>query len=267
MRLSAFMNLNLNEKVILVTGGAKGIGGAISSALVAEGAIPVIIDRDEAAARQLADTLAAVGGLTLVITADLTQPADCQRAVAEAMAYFGRIDGLVNNAGVNDGVGLENGSYDAFMASLHKNLVHYYLIAHHALPALRASKGSIVNISSKVAETGQGGTSAYAAANGGRDALTREWAVELLPYNIRVNAVIVAECWTPLYESWIKTLPNPDEKLKQITAKIPLGQRMTTPEEIASTVVFLLSKRSSHTTGQLIHVDGGYTHLDRAVTG
>ncbi len=136
---------------------------------------------------------------------------------------------------------------------------------HYALPELKKSKGSIVNIGSKTGETGQGGTSAYAAANGGRNALTREWAVELLKYGIRVNSVIVAECYTPLYEKWIKTLPNPEETLQKITEKIPLGNRMTTAEEIANMVVFLLSERSSHTTGQLIHVDGGYVHLDRAL--
>jgi len=122
-----------------------------------------------------------------------------------------------------------------------------------------------VNITSKTAETGQGGTSAYAAANGGRNALTREWAVELLKYGIRVNAIVVAESWTPLYEKWISSLPNPEEKLKSIVAKIPFENRMTTAEEIANMTVFLLSPKSSHTTGQLIHVDGGYVHLDRAL--
>jgi L-fucose dehydrogenase len=139
-------------------------------------------------------------------------------------------------------------------------------MAHHALPALIESRGSIVNISSKTAETGQGNTSAYAAANGARNALTREWAVELLPYSIRVNAVVVAESWTPLYESWIQTFPDPAAKLKSITDKIPLEKRMTTPREIASMVAFLLSGKSAHTTGQLIHVDGGYVHLDRALS-
>ena len=133
------------------------------------------------------------------------------------------------------------------------------------MPYLKDAKGAIVNIGSKTAETGQGKTSAYAAANGGRNAFTREWAVELLKYGIRVNAVIVAECFTPLYERWIQTLPNPEEKLKEITAKIPLENRMTTAEEIANAVAFLLSERSSHTTGQLVHVDGGYVHLDRAI--
>src|SRR5687768_13673867 len=138
-------------------------------------------------------------------------------------------------------------------------------MAHYAHPALKASKGSIVNISSKTADAGQGGTSAYAASNGGRNALTREWAVELLKYKIRVNAIVVAECWTPLYERWIETLPNPKEKLAEIVKNIPLENRMTTSEEIANMTAFLLSARSSHTTGQLIHVDGGYVHLDRAL--
>lgn len=259
------MNLNLQEKVILVSGGAKGIGEAVSSVLAAEGAIPVIVGRNEADNARTLEAIQAAGGLGYAITAELTQPEECERAVHLTLQRYGRLHGLVNNAGVNDGVGLEHGSYEAFMASLHKNLVHYYLLAHHALPALKQSKGSIVNIGSKTAETGQGGTSAYAAANGGRNALTREWAVELLKYGIRVNAVIVAESYTPLYEKWLQTLPNPEQKLASITKNIPLGQRMTTPEEIANTVAFLLSDKSSHTTGQLIHVDGGYVHLDRAL--
>jgi L-fucose dehydrogenase len=261
------MNLGLEQKVILVTGGARGIGEGISRVLAEEGAVPVIIGKDEPDNTSLVGAIEALGGKAYAITAELTQPEACALAVEETVRYFGRIDGLVNNAGVNDGVGLAGGDYEKFLASLHKNLVHYYLIAHHALPALKKSKGAIVNISSKTAETGQGNTSAYAAANGGRNALTREWAVELLPFGIRVNAIVVAECFTPLYESWIKTFPDPGKKLKSITERIPLGKRMTTPREIANMAAFLLSDRSSHTTGQLIHVDGGYVHLDRVVSG
>lgn len=260
------MNLNLQDKIILVTGGAKGIGEGIATVLATEGAMPVIVGRNEADNRATVAKIVEAGGRAHQLVAELTRPEECHRAVEQTLAEFGRIDGLVNNAGVNDGVGLESGSYEGFIESLHRNLVHYYLMAHYALPALKESRGAIVNIGSKVAETGQGNTSAYAAANGGRNALTREWAVELLPYSIRVNCVIVAECWTPLYESWIKTLPSPEEKLDSIVSKIPLEKRMTTTEEIANTVAFLLSDKSSHTTGQLIHIDGGYTHLDRAIT-
>lgn len=259
------MDLQLKDKIIIVTGGAKGIGEGIVTVLAKEGAIPVIIGRNEADNLKLVETLKNQGYKAYAITAELTKPEECATAIKSVVEKFARIDGLVNNAGVNDGVGLEHGNYERFIASLHKNLVHYYLIAHHALPELIKTKGSIVNISSKTAETGQGGTSAYAAANGGRNALTREWAVELLKYGIRVNAVVVAECWTPLYEKWVQTLPNPENKLKEIISKIPFENRMTTAEEIANVVAFLLSPRSSHTTGQLVYPDGGYVHLDRAL--
>jgi len=258
------MDLQLKDKVIIVTGGAKGIGESIVRVLAAEGAIPVIVGRNEANNLELVNELKNQNEIFQVV-AELSDPNESEKAVKAVIEKYGRIDGLVNNAGQNDGVGLEHGNYERFMQSLHKNVVHYFLMAHFALPELIRSKGSIVNITSKTAETGQGNTSAYAAANGGRNALTREWAVELLKYGIRVNAVVVAESWTPQYQKWITTLPDAEEKLKEITAKIPLENRMTTPEEIANMVAFLLSQRSSHTTGQLIHVDGGYVHLDRAL--
>lgn len=261
------MDLQLKDKVVIVTGAAKGIGEGIVRQLALEGAIPVIVGRNEADNLRLLNELERAGLQAFQVAAELTQPAAAKETVGAVIAKLGRIDGLVNNAGVNDGVGLENGSYEGFIDSLHKNVVHYYLMAQQVLPYLKISKGAIVNIGSKVADTGQGGTSAYAAANGARNALTREWAVELLPYSIRVNAVIVAECFTPLYQTWISTLPAPEEKLQDILNKIPLENRMTLPGEIANAVVFLLSPCSSHTTGQLMYVDGGYVHLDRAISG
>lgn len=259
------MDLNLKDKIIVVSGGAKGIGEGIVKVLAAEGAIPVIIGRNGEDNLKTVAAVEAAGGKAFQVVAELSDPSACEMAIKKVIEKFNKIDGLVNNAGVNDGVGLESGNYEKFIASLHKNLVHYYLLAHYALPELKKSKGAIVNITSKTADTGQGNTSAYAASNGGRNALTREWAVELLKYGIRVNAVVVAECFTPLYEKWIETLPNPQQKLKEIEAKIPLENRMTTAEEIANAAAFLLSSKSSHTTGQLVYVDGGYVHLDRAL--
>ena len=244
------MDLQLKNKVVIVSGGAKGIGRGIVDLLAKEGAMPVIVGHHEKDNEAAAREIQAAGGTCYQVVAELMNPQACVAAVEKVLRQFGRIDGPVNNAGKNDGVGLEHGDYQKFMDSLHRNLVHYYLLAHHCLPALKQTKGSIVNISSKTAETGQGSTSAYAAANGGRNALTREWAVELLKYGIRVNAVIVAESWTPQYETWIQTLPDPAARLKEITGRIPFEQRMTRPEEIAAMAVFLLSPVSSHTTGR-----------------
>ena len=258
------MDLQLQDKVVIVTGGASGIGAAISLTLAEEGAIPVVLGKSpmpEAFAAKLQD----LQPRYQFIQIDLTDPAACQAAVDQTHTRFQRIDGLVNNAGINDNVGLDAGR-DAFVASLEKNLIHYYVMAHCCVPHLKVSRGSIVNISSKTAVTGQGNTSGYCASKGAQLALTREWAVALRDFGVRVNAVIPAEVMTPLYERWIASFDDPQEKLARIVQKIPLGQRMTTPEEIARMSVFLLSDLSAHTTGQWVFVDGGYTHLDRALS-
>lgn len=258
------MDLQLKDKVVIVTGGASGIGAAISLTLAQEGAIPVILGKSPMPS-EFAQQIQAQASQYLFIQVELSDDAACKAAVEQTVARFGRIDGLVNNAGVNDGVGLEAGR-EAFIGSLERNLIHYYVMAHYCVPYLKATKGAIVNVSSKTAVTGQGNTSGYCASKGAQLSLTREWAAALLNDGVRVNALIPAEVMTPLYARWIQTFDNPAEKLAAITAKIPLGQRMTTSEEMANTCVFLLSNASSHTTGQWIFVDGGYTHLDRALS-
>jgi L-fucose dehydrogenase len=260
------MDLELKDKVILITGGAKGIGAAIARTVAQEGAIPVIVDRDREAGEKLQSELRQRASVSHLAVAELATAEACSGAVEQTLKKLGRIDALVNNAGVNDGVGLEKGTPDQFVASLQRNLLHYYNMAHYVLPHLKRTGGSIVSISSKTAVTGQGGTSGYVAAKGAILAMTREWAVELLPYGIRVNAVVPAEVMTPLYQQWLSTFSNPEEKLKTIVARIPLGKRMTTSEEIAAMVVFLISFKASHITGQHLYVDGGYVHLDRALT-
>lgn len=253
------MDLGLRDKVVIVTGGGSGIGAAVSEVLAEEGAIPVILARRTPDAGWLSGVKRAD-----VVLADLSHDDQCRRAVQEIRMKHGRIDGLVNSAGANDSIGIEAGP-DAFRQSLDRNLVHYYTLVHLLADDLRATKGSIVNVSSKTALTGQGATSAYVAAKAAQLGLTREWAAAFLRDGVRVNAVIPAEVMTPLYANWLKTFDNPEERLAEITRRIPLGHRMTTPREIADTVVFLLSPRSSHTTGQWLFPDGGYTHLDRAI--
>lgn len=262
------MDLGLQDKVLLVTGGGSGIGAAISRGALAEGARVAVVTRMTDAAREFqAWAGQAYTAECLVIETELAEAEHCRAAVEQVSAHFGRLDALVNNAGRNNSIGLEHGSPERFEAGVRENLLHYYALAHYALPHLKAAGGSIVNIASKVAMTGQGGTSAYAAAKGAQLALTREWAAELLPYRIRVNAVVPAEVMTPLYRTWIDTFPDPDGKLRSIAANVPLEQRFTTPEEIAAAVLFLLSPtQSAHTTGQHLLVDGGYVHLDRTLT-
>ena len=245
------MNLELAGKVVLITGGSSGIGRAVVQAFRDEGARIVSVDRDPSPDE---------GDAVRSCRGDLSDPETCRRAVQAAVSHFSALHVLVNNAGRNDQVGLDAGPA-AFAASLESNLVHYYTMAHYARSHLEQSKGTIINVGSKVAVTGQGGTSGYAAAKGGVMALTREWARELAPKSVRVNAVLPAEVWTPLYESWLQTHADPVTEKQRIERLIPLESRFTTPAEIASTILFLASTRSSHTTGQILFIDGGYTHL------
>tara|TARA_B100000809_G_C15137288_1_gene531246 strand:+ start:1936 stop:2727 length:792 start_codon:yes stop_codon:yes gene_type:complete len=260
------MNLGLKGKVVLVTGaaGIKGsIGETIVQHLVAEGAIPAIIDRNDRGFGYV-EEIQEKGIDAIFCKTDVTNPKQVENAVATIAKKYGRIDAIINNVGVNDGVGLD-ASYEDFMWSLKLNMVSYFLVVKHALPYLKESKGNILNIGSKVGLTGQGGTSGYAASKGAVLGLTREWAVDLIKFGIRSNAIIIAESWTPAYDAWIQTLDDGAEKLKSIVKKIPFENRMTTPAEIADQCLFTISDKSSHTTGQFIAVDGGYVNLDRSL--
>ncbi|HAE11173.1 MAG TPA: short chain dehydrogenase [Opitutae bacterium] len=258
------MNLELDGKVTLVTGGAKGIGAAIARSFANEGAIVSIVDRNPGIAENLVEEIKDQGGRAFCVPTELTEEDACRHAVEKTLELGNeRLDVLVHNAGVNDGVGLDSPP-SAFLESIRKSLFHVFALTHFALDKLVEAKGNVINIGSKVAVTGQGGTSGYAACKGAMNALTREWALDLAERGVRVNSVIPAEVMTPMYRRWLDSLDDPEQTLRSIEENIPLGKRMTTDREIADAVVFLASARSSHTSGQILYPDGGYVHFDRA---
>jgi len=260
------MDLGLKDKVVVVTGAAGlqgSIGETIVQTLADEGAIPVIVCRNDRGIGY-AKALQEKGIDSIFVKTDLADAMQIKAAAARIGEKYGRIDALINNIGVNDGAGLD-ASIEDFMWSLKLNLVSFFAMTKYCLPYIKKVKGNILNIGSKVALTGQGKTSGYAASKGGVLGLTREWAVDLISDGIRSNAIVIAESWTPAYDNWIKTLDDGEEKLRSIVKKIPLENRMTTPQEIADVCLFTISEKSSHTTGQFITVDGGYVHLDRSL--
>jgi len=257
------MNLGLQGKVVLVTGGAKGIGAAIARSFAKEGATVSIVDRNPDVAGELVEQIKQDNGQAFCIPTELTNEEACRNAVEKTIETGHGLDVLVHNAGTNDGVGLDS-SPSGFLESLRKNLFHVFALTHFALYKLVESKGNVINVGSKVAVTGQGGTSGYAASKGAMNALTREWALDLAARGVRVNSVIPAEVMTPMYRRWLDSLDDPEATLRSIENNIPLGKRMTTDAEIADSVVFLASTRSSHTSGQIFYPDGGYVHFDRA---
>src|ERR1700722_11719716 len=173
------MDLQLKGKVILVTGGAKGIGAAVVRACADEGAIPVFLDRDAEAGQLVESTLRGSGAECEFIAGEITAPQTCSKAVAQVLQKFGRLDALVNNIGVNDHVGLERGTPERFVASLELNLGHSFEMAHYALPALTRPHVSTPNTSSNTALTAQGKPCGCVTSTPAILGLTREWAVEL----------------------------------------------------------------------------------------
>ena len=205
---------NLSDKIYIVTGTTSGIGLETVTQLAKQSATVICAARNIDLSKTIINNIKkeTKNDKISFLHLDLNSLQSVREFIKQFNDKFSRLDGLVNNAGVNDGIGLEKGTYEDFLNSINKNVAHYYKMTQLVLPELKKNKGAIVNIGSKVSATGQGGTSGYAAACGGRNALTREWAVELIPYSIRVNSVIVAECYTPLYEKWINSFDNPEEK-------------------------------------------------------
>ncbi len=243
------MDLHLNDKIVIVTGGGAGIGGAISLQLAREGAVPVILGRSPLKPA-FVETLTALCPRFGFFQLELEDEPACADAVARTIAQFGAIDALVNNAGVNDSVGLEAGRA-AFVRSLEANLIHYYVMAHLCVEQIKARRGSIVNISSFQGTNASPFMTPYGAAKAGVIQLSKSMALELAPHGIRVNVVAPAFILTPAAEREM----SPERKAASVAA-IPLA-RAGHPSDIAGIVLSLASNLAAFTTGQVIVVDGG----------
>jgi NAD(P)-dependent dehydrogenase (short-subunit alcohol dehydrogenase family) len=256
------MDLELNGKVAIVTGGAGGIGRAIVLALAQEGARVAVVDRNHGAAlQQTADAIAGLGAEAITITADVSDDGAVQAMVREVVERVGQADILVNNAGIVSRKVLLDVSLEEWDAVLRTNLYGCFhctrAVAHHLIE--RNAPGRIVNISSIHGRVAKAAMGSYCASKAAIDMLTKQAAVELAPAGIIVNAVapgtISTEINIPLYRS---TAPA-DVALRTATLKrVPMG-RLGEADEIARMVTFLCSAASGYVTGTITYVDGGYT--------
>ena len=259
------MDLGLKDKVVIVTGGTKGIGSGIVRSMAAEEAVVICVNRPGPEGPAMEKELAEKGQRMEYIAAELTEIQECRRVIDHVIEKYGRIDCIVNNAGGNNQIGLD-AEPEVFLKGMEDNLVHYYALVHYAHDELIRNHGNVVNIGSHVAITGQGGTSAYVAAKGAINGLTREWAAYFCDKGVRVNCIIPGSVWTNSYVKWAARFPDPEARRKQAEQNIPFGRRMTTIEEFADLVVYVASARAGHLTGEIIVNDGGYSRLDRVLT-
>jgi NAD(P)-dependent dehydrogenase (short-subunit alcohol dehydrogenase family) len=248
----------LQGRTALVTGGARGIGLATVERLAAQGADVVVLDLPGAPAAEAVAAAEAAGVRSVVLEADVSRPEDWERAVDETRRVFGRLDVLVNNAGISGPVGpFERLSVDDFDRVMAVNARGVFLGMQACLPLLRAAKGSIVNVSSISGIGGGRNTMAYTASKHAVVGMTKLAAMELAP-DVRVNAVCPAPTATDMMAA-LATLYRPDdpEGFRAEFAKgIPLG-RYGEPAEVAALIVFLASDDAAFMTGAAVPIDGG----------
>jgi L-fucose dehydrogenase len=246
--------MRFKDRVVLITGGAKGIGAGCVEVFAAEGAKIAIVDRDMPCARSLANRYPRNA---IAIEADVGHADQIQQAIETTIARFGQLDCLINNAGIHPpATPIESMSPHEAMQVMQVNFMSTYAGSHYAMKYLRATRGTIINISSMTAVLGQLNSTAYAASKGAQLAFTKALALEAAADGIRVNAILPSNIDTPLMRAWAATLPDPAAALARIAALQPLG-RMGTPHEIGKVCLFLATEDSSFITGQGIEVDGG----------
>jgi NAD(P)-dependent dehydrogenase (short-subunit alcohol dehydrogenase family) len=238
------------DKVALVTGGGQGIGLAVTQAFLDRGSSVVILERDAEAASQGAES-----GRVLAVCGDVAAEADVLAAVGKATREFGRLDFLVNNAGISEFMPLEHCGLDDWNRIIGVNLTGMFLCAKHAAPALRASRGAMVNIASTRAFQSEPGSEAYAASKGGIVALTHALALSLGP-SVRVNCI--APGWIDV-SNWKKRSAREQAELRSVDhVQHPVG-RVGRPEDVAEAALFLCSDKAGFITGECLVLDGGMT--------
>ncbi|MCC6917740.1 MAG: glucose 1-dehydrogenase [Alphaproteobacteria bacterium] len=246
-------------KVALVTGAASGIGAESARALAREGAKLVLTDRAAEAGNAMADEVAGLGAEVIFLAHDVTREEDWQAVVAAAKERFGRLDVLVNNAGVGGGVPLLESTLEQWRMVTGVNLDGVFLGMRHVCPLMiETGGGSVINISSILGKVGQAGAAAYCASKGGVALLTKASALELAPMGVRVNSVHPGYIETPMVSTALHEMGNGNEMRDLLITRHALG-RMGVPKEIANGIVFLASDESSFMTGSELVIDGGYT--------
>lgn len=250
--------MRFQDKVAIVTGGAKGIGAGCVKILSKEGGNVAILDIDSQASEQLCHEINEQGrGRAFFIPCDISNREQLKGAIDEAANQWGRLDCLVNNAGIHPpATTLEATTPELLHKVFQVNFDSTFFACQFALPHLKKSRGTIINMSSMTAVLGQKHSTAYAASKGAQLSFTKALAIELGPDGIRVNAVLPSNVDTPLMLEWANTLEDPDSALQQI-ADLQVFGRMASIEEIGRVVLFLATEDSSFVTGQGIEVEGG----------
>lgn len=245
-------------KAVIVTGGSKGIGEGCSRVFCAEGGLVAILARGKTAGELLAAELCITGpGRAVYVPCDVAQPDQLKTAIDRAAMEFGRIDCLINNAGWHPpATTIDQTRLEDLESLIRMNFISTFAGCQYALPWLRKTKGTIINMSSMVALLGQEHSTAYCSTKGAQLSLTKSLAVELGREGIRVNAILPGNVDTPLMRDWAATLPDPKSALERVAALQVFG-RMATGEEIGRIALFLATDDSSFLTGQAIEAEGG----------
>jgi L-fucose dehydrogenase len=245
-------------KAVIVTGGSKGIGEGCARVFCAEGGLVAVLARGKTAGESLAAELCIKGpGRAIYLPCDVARPDQLKSAIDQAAAEFGRIDCLINNAGWHPpATTIDETRLEDLESLIRVNFISTFAGCQYALPWLRKTKGTIINMSSMVALLGQEHSTAYCSTKGAQLSLTKSLAVELGREGIRVNAILPGNVDTPLMRDWAATLPDPQSALERVAGLQVFG-RMATGEEIGRIALFLATDDSSFLTGQAIEAEGG----------